>query len=354
MDRYRVFLCYAGDDKELADRVDAHLYALHCTNTWDETLPACEDFREEIKTRIGWSHAFIALLTSTASGRPWVHQETGYAVAMNVPVIRLVTTDVVGDLDDMVSNRQAIPVDPELRDLGEKLTRDVIERAVHRSGSAPQIHPRFAQHPEPRADQIVAYIDLARDLPGSEGNMRIWEQAAFSTFSIPNAHPSAQRWKQRQDGGDPLTEHHRELLWQQRQVVEAAATCCGCDLILTPTVRPKDLTPLGVRTHIDLVLEFLEDMLDCKVRVAMRPKMEKNLLIVGDWFTAESHRPVPPIGFEQTNFEWHAPSVRKTIKDFDKELQSLLREAGVSELDSRRAAIEELEQVRDSIPDGAW
>ena len=46
-----------------------------------------ERFTERIKTLISHSHVFIPLLTEVSHTRPWVHQETGFAIALRVPVL---------------------------------------------------------------------------------------------------------------------------------------------------------------------------------------------------------------------------------------------------------------------------
>jgi hypothetical protein len=42
---------------------------------------------EQIKTQIDYAHVFMPLITPSSGARGWLHQEIGYAMALNVPIL---------------------------------------------------------------------------------------------------------------------------------------------------------------------------------------------------------------------------------------------------------------------------
>jgi hypothetical protein len=61
-----------------------------------------------------------------------------------------------------------------------------------------------------------------------------------------------------------------------------------------------------------------------------------SLLIIGDWVMAISHAPMP-IGYRQTLFTSHAPTILREIVKFDKELDTALKLGGIPPVESRAA-----------------
>ena len=73
---------------------------------------------------------------------------------------------------------------------------------------------------------------------------------------------------------------------------------------------------------------------------------ERNVVIVGDWFVAESLvRRAGESGYRQTVFHWHAPTVLAAIQRFDMEFEELAAEAGCCSRDAAVAHIERLLHV---------
>ena len=79
--------------------------------------------------------------------------------------------------------------------------------------------------------------------------------------------------------------------------------------------------------RLGLIIEFLESIRKAP-RVVDRPieflwspqAVNGNLIIVGNWFSAESR--VPRDGYEQTLFDWHAPTVQLAVQEFDREFEA--------------------------------
>ena len=86
---YRVFICYSRRDGSLEKKLRDYLKKIGAEPMSDVDIPSGVPFPEEIRTKIGYAHVFIPLLTEESSRRPWVNQEIGYATALGVPRIPL-------------------------------------------------------------------------------------------------------------------------------------------------------------------------------------------------------------------------------------------------------------------------
>jgi hypothetical protein len=87
-------------------------------------------------------------------------------------------------------------------------------------------------------------------------------------------------------------------------------------------------------------------MPDDKVRVALSPQARAgNLTIVGDWFSAESVSPRAGEGHRQTVFNWHAPSVLRSLHAFDEAFAEYISESGVEPESSRQNAVTRIKEI---------
>jgi hypothetical protein len=84
---YRIFLSYCSEDEAYAGHLEEVLSAMGLVVFWDYKLTPGNPFTPEIKTTISRSHLFVVLLTEASKERPWVHQETGYAMGVGVPIL---------------------------------------------------------------------------------------------------------------------------------------------------------------------------------------------------------------------------------------------------------------------------
>jgi hypothetical protein len=140
-------------------------------------------------------------------------------------------------------------------------------------------------------------------------------------------------------------------LWHERLALEEHARAAGCRLILDPTVELPENGPHARRVRLQTLVAFLNSMSDEKLDVAIRPRTEPgNRLLVGDWFSAESLTPRPG-GYRQTVFTWHAPSVLRELRHFDRVFQALLRDQGLRPGSSRAVAIQKIQEIIDGISD---
>jgi hypothetical protein len=76
---------------------------------------------------------------------------------------------------------------------------------------------------------------------------------------------------------------------------------------------------------------------------------EGSLLIMGDWFEANSIVPRND-GYRQTIFSWHAPTVLRSIYNFDRQFEELVQRSGRDVKESRTAAITEIKSIIDGLP----
>jgi hypothetical protein len=84
---YRVFLSYSSAERDLATAVADVLRGLGLRALWDHALVPGQPFSDEIKGQILRSHLFVPLLTRKSLARPWVHQETEFAMGAGVPIL---------------------------------------------------------------------------------------------------------------------------------------------------------------------------------------------------------------------------------------------------------------------------
>ncbi len=103
----------------------------------------------------------------------------------------------------------------------------------------------------------------------------------------------------------------------------------GCDLVIDPTVRLEPYSLLARKTRLETLRAFLiNETRYPNVRAVARTRTEPgNILIVGNWFYAESITPEPGAGYRQTLFTWHAPTVLTRMQEFDLQFEKSLAEA---------------------------
>ncbi len=339
---YRVFISYSRRDPEAAAKIYHHLESLGLRPMWDLSLTPAERFAEEITERIAFAHIFIPLLTPYSARRPWVNQEIGYAVGVNVPVLPLALGQVpVG----IIGGIQPVHLAEDLSDLRKRISSNLIERVVARSEEQHRASFELAEQPQDRTRILAAYAKrvLALDAHG-----RVRQRAAFSSFCLPDRHPRHAIWRSR-EGKSPRTVFYRTLRRDERRSLEEHVRECGCDLIIHPYISLK-AGNRARKVRLRTLVEFLESMPDEKVRVVVRKKEKTdNLLIVGDWFVAHSPKPRPGVGYMYTVLTRHAPTVFQRVRQFDDELEELLKGSEHRKRSSRLAAIARLKAIIERI-----
>ena len=306
---YRVFLSYSRDDSEDALRLVEHLHQLHLQPVWDQQNPGGWPFLDEIKKQIAHSHIFIPLLTPRSVRSTWVNHEIGYAMGRNIPVLPL----SLGTLPEGMAAGIQAEVAESIQDLLLRLTRARINPLVERAHTVAVYE--CADLVETRTEAIIEHCEQVEALI-RDHEQPLRHRATFGSFSLPSS-PHDDLWAERYDdltGGEFKTER----LSKERRVLEEYAKRFGCDLILYPSI--PHLSRKAIRARVQVLQSFLKNMREAyaPVRVAFDKRaLEENLIIVGDWFCAESTTPRIGQGYRHTTITCHAPTVLKRIEAFE-------------------------------------
>lgn len=343
---YRVFISYARKEELYRDRLAGRLKGLGLRPLWDMELAGPGDpFSASLREGIAHAHIFMPILTAESMSHPWVHQETGYAMGVNVPVVPVTVGE---DPSGLAAELQALKTAPDFSDLAtERLTR-AIERLLEARRAELALTFACAARPEARAAMLAFHTGEASGGPAF-GPLR--QRGALTSFSLPNVSPnSSSIWEQR-DGNARRGAYVWEPLYEERRQLEAYAREHGCRLMIDPGVEMKEYGPAARRVRLQTLLEFLTDETVDDLQVAVRPRVTPgNLTVVGDWFSAESTTPRPGVGYHQTQFTWHAPTVLQQARQFDTEFAQMLRAQKLSPEDSQRHAVGVVTKVLEGLP----
>lgn len=335
--RYRVFVSYSHEDVDAFTTLKTSLEALDLCVLSDRNIGAGTPFTDAIKGLITHAHLFVPLITRNAQQKPWVHQETGFAMASNIPILPIVLEDA-GMPSEMIAQLQAIKVRKDLSDLTKHLENTHIERLILPRPAPPVEMVQVAEWPEERTRLLAEWANRVRDL-GHEGVLR--QRGAFSSFCIPDADLSDDAWKRR-EGRDRRSDYYHHLQREERQALEWHAIRAGCRLILDPSLRFRGRGLEEVVCRLETLLDFLQTATNCRVEIALSTRArEGSLTLVGNWFIAESLIPKPG-GYRQTIFSWHAPTVSRWVQRFDEQFDHLCHQRGVDISRSRESAIERI------------
>jgi len=347
----RVFISYSHEDLDLVKRLVGILEDNGLRPMWDEQFVVGPSFSEQIKTYIAHAHVFMPVITESSSGRGWVHQEIGYAMALNVPVLPVAS----GALPRMMlEGLKALVLDPILGDddkLHQKLSYEAFHDLAETRNDKSYALYSCADEPPQRAQMMARYADDVRSM-GEYGCVR--QKGALSSLHIPKETVDNSIWRQRYGGFDRGT-FHCEHQRNERLALEKHAREEGCRIIIDPSITYEQWGPHARRVRLATLVRFLDSMPDEKAQVAINENMARarSLTIVGDWFAAESVSGSILEGYKQTIFTRHAPSVASRVEVFDAEFNELLSNAGWTAETSRSLAIEELNTLIKKIDEDA-
>ena len=320
---FRVFISYAGKDKKWVEHLVRILKKNNLIPVWDEDIWAGKRFDDAVQKLIDRAHIFMPLITKTAKGRGWVHQEIGYALGVNLPVLPVAVDTQPGE---MIAPYKAITITKdELEKEDSKILEQVqFEHIVLNTPFDRETLIEVAEWPYERAKWLGEKTNWVFE----KGGYVTWRQSgALSSLSVPDADLNKSVWKKRRGKhrrGDDY--HYRQR--EERRALEKHAEKKGCRLIISPEMKYDNLEPRAIKTRLKTLRDALKSLKKTGlIEVYMSPKVAgSNLTIVGDWFTAESRLPRVG-GYRYTVFNWHAPTVYHTIKQFDKIFEELKAEA---------------------------
>lgn len=340
MASFRVFVSYCHEDRRLARKTVKALKELGLTLLWDENIRPGIPFNDAIKGLITHAHVFMPLITKNTRLHPWVHQETGYAMALNIPVMPVDVETLHGE---MIAPIQAVSVRRDLSDLRKRLGEIDFEQLVFPPPAMPQSIVEVADWEENRIQMMAQYANRVVELGG---HVRVRQRGRLSFLSIPDAEPDDGIWARRDRLDEPRSRYYHHLQREQRRAFERHARAGGCSLILDDTLDREHLGPEITHVRLSILLQFLESMDDEKAQAVFSPRPQQGqLTVVGDWFVAESLTPAPGRGYRQTVFSWHAPTVSRWVRTFDEEFQRICEEDGIEPRCSRQSTIEKIKRM---------
>lgn len=335
MSEIRVFISYSHKDKDLVQELARILEKQKLKPLWTEKLSGGSGFDDQIKMFIEHAHVFMPVLTNDSIERGWVHQEIGYAMALHIPVFPVTTEKVLpGGMLQMI---QATRIDADNLDV-KKLAKSVFEALLLHENKTPLWE--LAQFEEERAVMMKEYSTKAykTDYLGM-----VRQKGGLSSFHIPDKYIWHSDWVDRYL---PVTKslYHKKVQRNERIALECHAKEKGCRLIINTFYVSKDRSKISVISRINSFIEFLEKMPDSKVVIAFQENdsRHESVTIVGDLFLAESTTYKNDEGFTNTIFTRNASEISRRIKDFDEELENLLKVKGWTNKNSKEKAITEL------------
>ncbi|MFM7057759.1 MAG: toll/interleukin-1 receptor domain-containing protein [Planctomycetota bacterium] len=365
--RYRVFVSYSHQNQQLVLGIRDLLQANGLQPMLDRDFAFGIGFHDQIRYFIEHAHVFLPIVTRESSQRGWVHQEIGYAISQNLPVLPISVGIPPGE---WLQHLHAVHLPEEdlneISDAGWQrlkaaLTVQTIESLVGRYRNPAGAIFHCAELQEDRTQKMVEYATIVsmiqqsvtRSLQtGAEagGNSEfdilrtsfVRQRGGLSSFHIPNAPLTDSVWQERYTPRR-TSRHHCRIQREERRALEIHARAGGCRLIVNTDSRRDGLDDQAHKVRLQSLLKFLESDIE-SVEVVIDEKLEReySLTLVGDWFCAEAVSAQTGVGYQQTIFTRHAPSMQYRISQFDEEFAALCAHRGWRREKSRQEAIEHL------------
>jgi hypothetical protein len=341
--KIRVFISYSHNDKTFVEKLVPILEKSRVDVIWDNNLIAGYGFHDQIKDSIASAHVFMPIITKESSERGWVHQEIGYAMALNIPVLPVTTENL--DPSGMLQMVHAVKINDEVKDPGQLLNRFTFEKLLSSPGNAPIF--MCAHLPEERTRMIIDYANKITSM-NRYGVVR--QKGGLSSFHIPKDCIIKSVWEERYDP-DGKSEYHKRLQRNERLALEQHSSEKGFKIIISPEYATEKRSKTSAAARVSTLIEFLQAKNYETSIVAIQTKKTpvQSLTIVGDWFLAESVSFKPNDGFTNTFFTRDAAEIERRTEDFDCELTEILQQNGWTEKNSREKAIEHLEVILEDI-----
>lgn len=340
--KIRIFISYSHTDEELVSRLVQVPEDWNIEFIWDKKLVAGFGFHDQIKTLIASSHIFMPIITEESSKRGWVHQEIGFAIAMNIPVLPVATANM--DTNGMHQILQALVIPANAQSLESYVSKHTFSRLL----STVETSPLFscAHVPEERTRMITEY---ANKVSGMDRSGIVRQKGGLSSFHIPDVNTSSNTWAERYIG-HPVSDFHKKNQLKERQALSRHAEKEGCMLIINPNYTLQRHNPRASVSRLKELVSFLTND-KIKVVVAIDESLNDNesLTILGNWFVAESVSFKEGDGFTNTFFTRDAAEIARRIDDFDYQLGCLLSTAGWTKEESRERTIDYLKELVDEL-----
>jgi hypothetical protein len=340
---YRVFVSYSHKDLEEVKKIVKVLEQNGLKPMWDDNFACGYGFHEQIQTFINHAHVFMPVITRASSQRGWVHQEIGYAMALNIPVLP-VTRDMIPG--EMLQRIHAVRLGEDIEVTKEKLSWDVFDNLVNGFQETEKAFYRCAEQAD---DRTIMMIEHANNVLKLKSYGLVRQKGGLSSFHIPYKVTSDPVWKERYDTDKSI--FHCRNQRKERLVLGKHAKASGCRLIINPVKASEKRSDKAQLVRLQTLLDFLKSELYKNVQIVINEELQfqENLTIVGDWFAAESVSGSITQGYRQTIFTCHAPSMQSRIELFDQEFEELLQKKGWTAETSRVRAIKDIEKIIEQL-----
>ena len=279
--KIRVFISYSHNDKDFVGKLIPTLEKCNVDVIWDKNLIAGSGFHDQIKDSIASAHIFMPLITKKSSERGWVHQEIGYAMALNIPVLPITTENL--DPSGMLQFIHAIKIDQE-ENPENFLNHFTFQSLLNNSNTIPLF--QCAHLPEERTRMIFEY---ANKIAGMDRYGMVRQKGGLSSFHIPDDCILKPIWNDRYYP-EQKSEYHKRLQRNERLALEKHAQKKGYKLILTPKYAIENRDKKAAETRIKSLITFFKKNQPQIAVVGFQKKKTdtQSLTIVGNWFQAES------------------------------------------------------------------
>ncbi|WP_321508185.1 toll/interleukin-1 receptor domain-containing protein [uncultured Methanoregula sp.] len=336
---FRVFISYSHQNIEIAEKIVAILESAGFQVIWDRKFNFGHGFHDQIKIFIAHSHVFLPIITKDSSERGWVHQEIGYAMALNIPVLPIAIDRLPGE---MIRELHAIQVGENLDGLENILTKETITNLMCHYKNPNYALYQCAEFTEDRAIMMANYANYVLWM---RTHAKVRQKGGLSSFHIPDISLNHKIWENRY-GPVTKSKFHRRTLREERVALEKHARVAGCRLIINPWLDYEKYGFTARIVRLCSIIQFLrKDTIDIEVALNDQLSESESVTIVGDWFQAESYSAKLGQGFRQTIFTRHAPSMQPRIELFDQEFDELLHTSGWTRGNSRLKAIEAVKTI---------
>lgn len=337
---YRVFISYSHKDEDKIQDILDVLERNGLISTYDKTFIAGIPFKDQIEALISHSDVFVAILSENSVKAGWVHEEIGYAMALNIPILPIALDETIPST--MISELHALT-------WKDADTNDLVIRNYKDSLMMNKTRPSYecGDNRYQRTNMLVEYASRVFML-GFYGKLR--QIAGLSTFHIPDEPVyDDEVWIDRYAGMNLPGEEELRALHKERMIIERHVKNQGCKLLINPGFTFG--SDLARKTRINSLVNFLQDKkdsYDMKIVIDEIPN-GRNLTIVGDWFAADAYRATLDKGYSQTIFTRHAPTVRNKIIQFDRQFDKMLAKQQEKDRTTVEVVIEKLEGILEDI-----
>ncbi|MEI6503449.1 MAG: toll/interleukin-1 receptor domain-containing protein, partial [Armatimonadota bacterium] len=215
--KLRVFISYSHADDGAAVSIAQALAENGLVPLSDAGFPYGTGFVEQIRSFIAHAHVFLPLVTESSSSRGWVHQEIGYAIAMNIPVLPVVVGEALPQA--MMQQLRAVKLGESLEDLRSQLSLPLFGDLVDRYRDPGFATFECAPSIEQRAAMFVKYSQELREMRVTG---RVRQKGGLSSFHMPDKRVAHELWRTRY-GSIPPTDHQRQLLLDELTALKAHA-----------------------------------------------------------------------------------------------------------------------------------